>query len=101
MASVDQPVLLFSAELSTPMAFIHATAGGAPGSYLTHHILPISGVESQIMHTSIVSLPNFRWFEFKGPSADMEAVVHRITSRGSAFCSSSNPGLPFTVFCRL
>ena len=40
-------------------------------------------VERQLMHTPIithVTLPNLRWFGFKGASAYVEAVVRRITT---------------------
>ena len=37
-------------------------------------------VERQLMHTTHVTLPNLRWFEFRGVSAYLEAVVGRITT---------------------
>jgi hypothetical protein len=45
--------------------------------------VPNRDVERQLVHTSIithVTLPNLRWFGFRGVSAYMEAVVCRITT---------------------
>jgi hypothetical protein len=45
--------------------------------------VPNYDLESQLVHTPImthVSLPNLRWFEFKGPGADLAAVIRRITT---------------------
>jgi hypothetical protein len=42
--------------------------------------VPNSDVETQLLHTTHVTLPNLRWFVFRGVSAYMEAVVRRITS---------------------
>jgi hypothetical protein len=37
-------------------------------------------VERQLMHAPIVTLPNLRWFDFRGSSPYMEAVVRGITT---------------------
>ena len=45
--------------------------------------VPNRDVERQLMHTPItthVTLPNLRWFSFRGPSNYMEAVLYRITT---------------------
>ena len=47
------------------------------------HPVPSPDVERQLMHmpiTTHVMLPNLRWFVFRGVSADLEALVDRITA---------------------
>ena len=66
------------------MGFTHAPAGDAPTLVIHFSIsTPNRDVEGQLTHTPIIApitLPNLRYFVFRGVSTYLEALVHRISS---------------------
>ena len=68
-------------------------------SIIAYYVAPDDHVEGQLMHAPIITLPNLRWFDFRGSIPYMEAVVRGITTPcleklNLRFLSFNRPSVP-------